>query len=96
VLATAEVLRGRVVHFWPRAFADGVGTPIRSWRLVSVMPDVARPLTSTAEPLAAQWIRMPASDTPWRLRLEVTTQRAPDVTLIAEIEIFVRSPALVD
>jgi hypothetical protein len=96
VLASAEVLRGRLVHFWPRAFANDVAVPIRSWRLVSAQPDRVSATAGNIEPLAAQWIRMPEAGVPWSLRFEVFTELAPMERLEAQISITVRSPALID
>jgi hypothetical protein len=95
-LTTAEVLRGRLVYFWPRAFANDVAVPIRSWRLVSAQPDHISASSGGVEPLAAQWIQMPASGVRWSLRFEITTEIAPTERLEAEISITVRSPALID
>jgi hypothetical protein len=95
-LGSAEVLRGRLVHFWPRAFANDVAVPIRSWRLLSVQPDRISANSGNIEPLAAQWIQMPASGVRWSLRFEIFTELAPRERLEAEISITVRSPALID
>ena len=95
-LATAEVLRGRLIHFWPRAFANDVAVAIRSWRLLSAQPDYASAAAGGVEPLAAQWLRMPAPDVRWSLRFEIFTEIAPTERLEAEIAITVRSPALID
>jgi len=94
-LASAEVLRGRLVHFWPRAFANDVAVPIRSWRLVSAQPDRISAVSGDVEPLAAQWIQMPAAGVRWSLRFEVYTERAPTERLEAQISVTVRSPALI-
>jgi hypothetical protein len=95
-LASAEVLRGRLVHFWPQAFANDVAVPIRSWRLVSAQPDRISAVSGDVEPLAAQWIQMPAAGVRWSLRFEVYTERAPTERLEAQISVTVRSPALID
>jgi hypothetical protein len=95
-LGSAEVLRGRMVHFWPRAFANDVAVPIRSWRLLSVQPDHISAHSGDLEPLAAQWIQMPASGVRWSLRFEIFTELAPTERLEAQISITVRSPALID
>jgi hypothetical protein len=95
-LASAEILRGRLVHFWPRAFANDVAVPIRSWRLVSAQPDRISADSGDVEPFAAQWIQMPASGVRWSLRFEVLTELAPREPLEAQISITVRSPALID
>ena len=95
-LGSAEVLRGRLVHFWPKAFADDVVVPIRSWRLLSAQPDRISASSGSIEPLAAQWIQMPESGVLWLLRFEIFTEMAPTERLEAQISITVRSPALVD
>jgi hypothetical protein len=95
-LGSAEVLRGRLVHFWPRAFANDVAVPIRSWRLLSAQPDRISATSGDIEPFAAQWIQMPASGVRWSLRFEIFTQLAPREPLEAQISINVRSPALID
>jgi len=95
-LATAEVLRGRSIYFWPRAFANDVAVAIRSWRLLSAQPDYVSATTGSIEPLAARWLRMPAPDVRWSLRFEIFTEIAPTQRLEAEITIAVRSPALID
>jgi hypothetical protein len=95
-LASAEVLRGRLIHFWPRAFANDVAVPIKSWRLLSAQPDYASSTTGGAEPLTAQWIQMPAPSVRWSLRFEILTELAPTERLEAEISITLRSPAIID
>lgn len=95
-LGSAEVLRGRLVHFWPRAFANDVAVPIRSWRLVSAQPDRISAISGNIEPLAAQWIQMPDPGVRWSLRFEIFTELAPTERLEAQITIAVRSPALID
>jgi len=94
-LASAEVLRGRLVQFWPRVFANDVAVPIRSWRLVSAQPDRISATTGGTQPLAAQWIRMPAPGVNWSLRFEIFSEVAPTERLEAEITVTLRSPALV-
>ena len=95
-LTSAEVLRGRLVQFWPRAFANNVAVPIRSWRLVSAQPDRISASSGSTQPLAAQWIRMPAPGVSWSLRFEIFSEAAPTERLEAEIFVTLRSPALVD
>ena len=95
-LAAAEVLRGRLIQFWPRVFANNVAVPIRSWRLVSAQPDRISASAGSTQPLVAQWIRMPAPGVSWSLRFEIFSEVAPTERLEAEISVTVRSPAIVD
>ena len=95
-LASAEVLRGRLVQFWPRVFADDVAVPIRSWRLLSAQPDRISAGRGSTQPFAAQWIRMPAPGVSWSLRFEIFSEVAPTERLEAEISVTLRSPALVN
>ena len=95
-LGSAEVLRGRLVHFWPRIFANDVAVPVRSWRLLSAQPDRVSASSGGSEPLAAQWIQMPDAGVRWSLHFEVFTELAPTERLEALITISVRSPALID
>lgn len=95
-LASAEVLRGRLVQFWPRAFANDVAVPIRSWRLLSAQPDHISANSGSIESLAAQWIQMLAPGVRWSLRFEIFTELAPTERLEAQISITLRSPALID
>ena len=95
-LASAEVLRGRLVQFWPRVFANNAVVPIRSWRLLSAQPDRISASNGSTQPLAAQWIRMPAPGVSWSLRFEIFAEVAPTERLEAEISVTLRSPALVD
>ena len=96
-LASAEVLRGRLVSFWPRAFASDIAVPVRSWRLLSAQPDHVSAISGGGnDPLAAQWLQMLAPGVRWTLRFEVYTEIAPAERLEAEISVTVRSPALID
>jgi hypothetical protein len=96
-LASAEVLRGRLVYFWPRAFANDIAMPIRSWRLLSAEPDhISAASGRGTDPLGAQWLHMPAPGVRWSLRFEVFPETAPAERLEAEISVTVRSPALID
>ena len=94
-LASIEVLRGRRVQLWPRAFLDGQPVAVRTWRLVSGQIDVAsRRDGSGAEPCDATWIVMPAGGAAYTLRFDVTTDAAPGRVLSTIITVAVRSPAL--
>jgi hypothetical protein len=95
-LASAEVLRGRLVQFWPRMFVNDVAVPIQLWRLLSAQPDHISASAGSTQPLTAQWIRMPAPGASWSLRFEIFSETAPTERLEAQISVTVRSPALVD
>jgi hypothetical protein len=95
-LASAEILRGRLIQFWPRVFADGDAVPIRSWRLLSAQPDHTSASTGVTEPLTALWLQMPVPGRRWDLQFEVFSELAPTERLEAQISITVRSPALID
>jgi hypothetical protein len=95
-LASAEVLRGRLIRFWPRAFANNVSVPIRSWRLLPPEPDRISGDAGSTEPLEAQWIRMLAPGARASLRFEIFTELAPTERLEAQMTITVRSPALIE
>lgn len=96
LLASAEVLRGRAVQFWPRALANDVPVRVRSWRLLSAAPDRTWGGEGSTGPFVAQWIRMPTPSVPWTLRFELFIDASPSERLEAQIAITVRSPALVD
>jgi hypothetical protein len=96
VLASIDVLRGRAVGLWPRAFVDGRAVAVRSWRLVSGMPDVVSATTGAgSDPSVATWLTLPPPDAVFTLRFEVTTDAAPGRVLPASITVNVRAPALV-
>jgi hypothetical protein len=90
-----EVLRGRTVVLWPRAFADGVAVPIRSWRLVSGSADLITPFSGTAaDGCAVSWLSLAPGGVPFVLRFEVTSDALPGRFMTATISVTVRSPAL--
>ncbi len=95
-LSYAEVLRGRQIRFWPRAFVGGAPATVTAWRLVSAVPDHVSATAGGAEPLVAQWLRMPTPAETIVLVFEISTDVAPGRVLSAAIAVVVRSPALVD
>jgi hypothetical protein len=95
VLGSIEVLRGRTVRLWPRAFVDGVPVPVRAWRMTS--GDVERMSSSTgtgSEPCVVSWLTLPAAGSAFAIRFEVSTDAAPGRLLPALLTVAVRSPAL--
>lgn len=96
VLASIEVLRGRLVQLYPRAFVDGRPVAVRSWRLVAGTVDLASPLAGADGPCGVSWLRLAPVGTAWNLHFEVTTDSAPGLVLIASIAVAVRSPALLE
>jgi hypothetical protein len=94
-LAAIDVLRGRSVHLWPRAFLDGIPARVRSWRLASGTADVVSGREGgAADACDVSWITLPPAGTVWTLRFEVTSDEIPGRTLTATIGVAVRSPAL--
>jgi hypothetical protein len=94
-LGSIDVLRGRLVHLWPRALVDGVPVQVREWRLVEgTVDEVSRRSGGAFDPCDASWLTLPPPDTSWVLRFEVTTDAAPGRVLTAAIAVTVRSPAL--
>jgi hypothetical protein len=92
-LSAIDVLRGRTVHLWPRAFIDGIPVPVRDWRLVAGAADgISRTSGSGTEAADVVWL-VPAS-VPIVLRFEVTTEAAPGDAIPASLTVTVRSPAL--
>lgn len=95
VLASIEVLRGRTIQLWPRAFADGLAVPIRSWRLVSGGADRLSPISGSAtEGCEVWWLSLPPDGARSVLRFEVTSDALPGRVMTASVSVTVRSPAL--
>ena len=96
-LGRFEVLRGREISLWPRAFVDGREIPVRSWAVVG--GDAGDPLASAGSgevPFRSSWARLAPPGATFELvfRIEVD---APDIgrrIVDAMIEVAVRSPAL--
>jgi hypothetical protein len=92
-LGAIDLLRGRTVHLWPRAFVDGVPVAVRDWRLVAGGADgISRTSGSGTEAADVVWL-VPAS-MPIVLRFEVTSDAAPGRVMPASLTVTVRSPAL--
>ncbi|HEU5287821.1 MAG TPA: hypothetical protein VFV20_05410 [Candidatus Limnocylindria bacterium] len=95
VLTSIEILRGRTVRLWPRAFVGGAPVATRSWRLVSGAADVmTRTAGGPGDACDATWLAPTLSAGAAVLRFEITTDAAPGRVLTATIAVAVRSPAL--
>jgi hypothetical protein len=98
-LASVEVLRGRGVALWPRAFVDGREVPIRSWAVVSGEAGQAASLSgSGAVPFRTSWTRLAPPGAAYNVlfRIEVDTPETGYRAVHGAIAVVVRSPALQD
>jgi len=98
-LAGLEVLRGRAITLWPRAFVDDREVPVRSWAVIR--GDAGEPATMNGAggvPFRTSWPRLanPGSTFDLVFRIEVDTPETGHRTVEATIAVVVRSPALVD
>jgi hypothetical protein len=96
-LARLEVLRGREVSLYLRAFIDDREVPVRAWRVVAgESGDAVATTGSGAEPFRTSWRRLAppgaASEVVFRIEVDApeTGHRMVDTT----ISVVVRSPAL--
>ena len=95
VLARLEVLRARRVQLFPRAFVNGDAVAVRTWRLASgVVNEGSCTGSGTSASCEATWTELPPAGQVWTLRFELTTDALPGRTIVATIEVAVRSPAL--
>lgn len=98
-LATLEVLRGREVSLYPRAFVDGSEVPVRSWRVIAGdAGDTLALVGSGAVPFRTSWRRLapPGAAYEVAFRIEVDGVGTGARTVDATISVVVRSPALED
>jgi len=98
-LSRLEVLRGRAISLWPRAFADDREIPVRWWTLVG--GDAGEPLATSgpgAVPFRSSWARLAPPGAAFELvfRIEVDAPETGRRTVDAAIAVVVRSPALED
>jgi len=91
-LASIEVLRGRKVQLWPRAFVDGVPVAVRSWRVLAGAIGIGRTSGIGGEPAEAMWLA--PSAVPMEVRFEIVADAAAGRMLVASVSVVVRSPAL--
>ncbi len=97
VLAKIEVLRGRPLRLWPRAFVNGRPVAVRTWRLRSTGgATVAATSGGGATPCEAAWLGLPGPGAVFTLVFDVTTAALPGRVLTARLDVAVRSPALAE
>ena len=92
-----EVLRGREISLWLRAFVDDHEIPVRSWRvLAGEVGDELSPVGSGAIPFRTSWRRLAPPGAAFQLvfRIEVDTPDTGHRTVETTIAVLVRSPAL--
>jgi hypothetical protein len=96
-LANLEVLRGRAVALWPRAFMDGRDVPVVSWTLIAGDAGDALAIAgSGGVPFRTSWPHLASPGAAYDLvfRIEVDTPDAGSQAADARISVIVRSPAL--
>jgi hypothetical protein len=98
-LTRIEVLRGREVSFWLRAFVGDDAVSVRSWRLISGdAGDPSSTFGAGTVPFQTVWTRLAPAGMAYELtfRLEVDTPATGRQSVHAAIAVTVRSPALED
>lgn len=96
-VATFEVLRGRVVSLYLRAFVDDREVPVRSWRVVAGDGgDALATAGSGAVPFRTYWARLapPGEAFDVTFSIEVNDPDTGYRVVDATISVVVRSPAL--
>ena len=95
ILPSIEVLRGRSVSLWPRAFVDGRAVAVRTWRIAAGAPDVVSVASGTGEqPCVASWLTLARPGEAFIVTFELTADAVPGRVLRASVTVDVRSPAL--
>jgi hypothetical protein len=98
-LVGLEVLRGRVVGLWPRAFVGDREIPVRSWTVIA--GDAGDALATTGPggvPLWTSWRLLAPPGAAYQIvfRIEVDSPETGRRLVDAAIAVVVRSPALED
>jgi hypothetical protein len=98
-LTTIEVLRGRGIALWLRAFVDDREVPVRSWTVVAgeAGESIATAGAGTV-PFRSAWRRLAPPDVPYVVvfRIEVDTPETGRRIVDTAVAVIVRSPALAD
>lgn len=92
-----EVLRGRPIAIWLRAFVNGREVPVRRWSVVSgEAGDAYEHSGPGSEAFSTSWPRLAPPGMAYQLtfRLEVDTSETGPWTVTASLSVVVRSPAL--
>ena len=98
-LASVEILRGRLVNLYPRAFVDDREIAVRSWSVIG--GDAGEPLVTAGiglVPFRSSWRRLAPPGSAYQVvfRIEVDTPETGHRTVDSTIAVVVRSPALED
>lgn len=98
-LSTVEVLRGRAVALWLRAFVDDREVPVRSWTLIDgEAGDALVTAGAGGVPFRSSWRRLAPPGAAYHVvfRIDVDTPETGHRTVNGTIAVVVRSPALQD
>lgn len=98
-LTTLEVLRGRAVALWPRAFIDGREVPVASWTVIAgEAGESLATAGSGATPFQTSWRRLAPVGAAYEVvfRIEVDSPDNRHRSVDGAIAVVVRSPALQD
>jgi hypothetical protein len=98
-LAVLEVLRGRAVSLYPRAFVEDREVPVRSWTVIAGdVGEVVATAGSGTVPFRTSWTRLAPPEAAYQVvfRIEVETPDTGHRMVDAAIAVVVRSPALGD
>jgi hypothetical protein len=98
-LSTVEVLRGRAVALFPRAFIDDREVPVRSWTVIDgEAGEALATVGSGGVPFRSSWRRLAPPGASYQIvfRIDVDTPETGHRTVNGTIAVVVRSPALQD
>jgi hypothetical protein len=98
-LSTVEVLRGRAVALFPRAFIDDREVPVRSWTVIDGEAGEALATAgSGGVPFRSSWRRLAPPGVAYQVvfQIDVDTPETGHQTVNGTIAVVVRSPALQD